>query len=78
MPLDLRYHPARSTPALRLVAEARVAATHVVRGPTHRPREERRDLRLEHLVGGQADRVLEALRLQVLVYVREREGRIAA
>ena len=33
---------------------------------------------LEHGVGGQADRVLEALRLQVLVHIREREGRIAA
>ena len=78
MPLDLRDHPTRPAPALRLVSEARIEAPHVVRGATHRPREERRDLRLEHLVGGQADRVLEALRLQVLVYVREREGRITA
>ena len=67
-----------STPALRLIAEARVEASDVVRGATHGPREQRRDLRLEHLIGGQADRVLEALRLQVLVHVRQGEGRIAA
>src|SRR5262245_64116114 len=67
MPLDLRHHPTRPAPALRLVAEARVEAAHVVRGATHRPREERRDLRLKYLVGGQANRVLETLRFQVLV-----------
>jgi hypothetical protein len=42
------------------------------------PREQRRDLRLEHLIGRQTDRVLEALRLQVLVHIRQGEGRIAA
>src|SRR5262249_15549963 len=78
MPLDLRDDPTRSTPALRPVAEARIEAPDVVRGATDGPREERGDLRLEPLVGGQANRVLEALRLQVLVYVREREGRIPA
>jgi hypothetical protein len=36
------------------------------------------DLCLEHLIGGQTNRVLEALRFEVLVYVRQREGRIAA
>jgi len=49
-----------------------------VRRPTHRPCKQLGDLRLEHLIGGQTDRVLKALRLQVLVHVREREGRIAA
>jgi hypothetical protein len=56
--------PARSTPALRPVAEACVEASDVVRGPTHRPRKERRDRPLEHLIGGLANRVLEALGLQ--------------
>src|SRR5437773_8436179 len=78
MPLDLRHHPTRPAPALRLVAEARVETPDVVRWPAHGPREERRDLRVENLVGGQADRVLEVLRFQVLVHVRQGERRIAA
>jgi hypothetical protein len=49
-----------------------------MRGPPHRAREQMGDLRLEHLIGGQANRVLEALRLQVLVHIREREGCITA
>src|SRR3989442_15131290 len=59
-----------------LVVEARVEASDIVRGSPHGPREERRDPFLEHGVGGQADRVLEALRLQILVQVRQGEGRV--
>ena len=47
------------TPALRPVAEARVEASHLVRGPAHQPREQTADLRPEHRIGGQTDRVLE-------------------
>src|SRR5947208_10626886 len=78
MPLHLRYDSTRPTPALRLIAEARVEAPDVVWWASHGPREQVGDPILEHLVGGQADRVPEALRLQVLVHVRQREGRIAA
>src|SRR5262245_48145615 len=77
MPLDLRHHPALPVPALRLIAEARVEASHVMRGAADRSREQGRDPLLEHLVGRQADRILEAVRLQVLVYVGQGEGRIA-
>src|SRR4029077_9384575 len=67
-----------STPALGLIAGARVEARHVVRLPTHGPREERRDLRLEHDVGGEADAVLEAFGFRALVQVGQGEGCIAA
>jgi hypothetical protein len=77
-PLDLPDDAARPAPALRPIAEARVEAPHVVRRPAHRARKQMGDLRLEHVIGGQANRVLEALRLQVLVHIRERERRIAA
>src|SRR5947207_4339820 len=60
VPLALRHDAARSTPALRPIAEARIAAPDVVRGAPDGPPEERRDLRLGHLIGGEADRVLEA------------------
>jgi hypothetical protein len=74
----LRDNSTRPTPALRPIAEARVEAPDVVGWPPHRPREQVGDPVLEHLVGGQADRVLKALRLQVLVHVGQGEGRIAA
>jgi hypothetical protein len=48
------------------------------RGAPDGPPEERRDLGLEHLIGRQANRVLGALRLQVLVHVGQGEGGIAA
>src|SRR5262245_689607 len=78
VPLHFRDDATCSTPALRPITEAREEASDVLRGATDGPREEPRDLRLKQLVGGQRNGVLEALRLQVLVYVREREGRIAA
>src|SRR5947208_5023819 len=78
MPFGLRDDAARTAPTLRLVAEARVEASDVVRWAPDGAREERRDLRLKHLIGGQANRVLEALGLQVLVHIREREGCITA
>src|SRR5262245_28235549 len=67
----------RPTPALCLVAEARVAAPHVVGRTTDGSLQEGSDLGVQHLVRGEADRVLESLRLQVLVHVRQSEGRIA-
>src|SRR6266478_5578421 len=69
MPFHLRHDPARPTPALRLIAEAGEEAPHVMRWTTYGSCEQRRDPFLEHGVRGQADRVLEALRLQILVQV---------
>src|SRR5439155_4272973 len=76
IPLRLRHDLTRAAPTLRTVADARVEAPHVMRWPTHRAREQVGHPALEHLVGGQADRVLEVIRLQVLVQVGQREGRI--
>src|SRR5262249_38233531 len=77
VPLDFRDHATRLAPALCLIAEARIEAPDVMRRPSHGPREQGRDARLEYLIGRETNGVLEALRFQVLVHVRQGEGRIA-
>src|SRR5439155_8702572 len=74
MPLDLRHDPALPVPTLRPIAEARVEAPHGVRWAADGSPEERRDLCLEHLIGRETNGVLEPLRFQVLVHVRQGEG----
>src|SRR5262249_10741337 len=52
VPLDFRDHATRLAPALCLIAEARIEAPDVMRRPSHGPREQGRDARLEYLIGG--------------------------
>ena len=78
MPLDLRHDPALPVPTLRPIAKARVEAPHGVRSAADGSPEQRRDPLLEHPIGRETNGVLEPLRFQVLVPVRQGEGRIAA
>jgi hypothetical protein len=55
--LDLRHHAARLFPALRLIGEARMESSHVVRWTPDRARQQMADLVLQHAVGREADRI---------------------
>src|SRR5665213_691973 len=77
MPLDLGDDTARCAPAPGLIAERRVQAPDVVRRPTHGSAKQMSDLVLQYLVGRQADRVFDSLRLKVLVHAWHRKGRVA-
>jgi hypothetical protein len=63
MPLDLGHDVARHLPALRPVAEAGVIPPDLDRRTANGALEQVADAFLEHAVGRQPDRVLEALRV---------------
>jgi len=78
MPLDLGDDPAGFRPALRLVAEAGIAAANVLGRTADRTPQEMADPLLQNAVGGQPDGVLEALGLEKRVDLRHGEGGIGA
>src|SRR6266481_1416580 len=78
MPLRLRHDLTRGAPTLRTVADARVEAPHVMRWPTHRAREQVSSRLWSTWLAGRRIAYWEVIRLQVLVHLGQREGRIAA
>src|SRR5665213_458526 len=77
VPLHFGDNPSRTGPTRRLVVKALVEPVYVVRRPPDRSAEQMADSRLENLICGKADRVLDPLDLQELVHVRLGEGGIA-
>ncbi len=78
MPFDLGDDPPGLVPGSGLIAEACKVTPHVVRRPADGALEQMADAVLQHLVGGKADGVLEALGLQELVDFGRGEGGIGA
>ena len=78
MPLDLRHHPTRTAPGLRLVAEARVVAPHLVGRTAHRTLEQVTDAALKHRVGGQSDHTAVTFRFEEGIDLRQGESAIGA
>ena len=74
VPLDFGHHPTRSRPTLGSWRRR----WSVLRRPPDRPRQQMANPSLEHVVGRQADRILDALLLQPLVDLRLGEGCIGA
>lgn len=78
VPLNLSRHPAGFLPALRLIAEAGVVATHVMRQSFDRALEQLSYLVLWNPVGRQPDRVADAFGFEKLVDLWVGKGRVAA
>src|SRR5260370_10796550 len=78
MPLDLRHDTPRLFPALRLIAEAGVGATHLMRRSPDRALQQVADLVLQDPVGRQPDRVTHPLGFEELIDLRGGVGRVAA
>jgi hypothetical protein len=78
MPLDFRHHSAGLLPALRLIAEAGIAAAHLMRRSTDRALEQVSNLFLQDHVGSQPDRAGHAFDFEELVDIRVGEGRVAS
>src|SRR3954454_12302821 len=74
MPLDFGHDVARLVPALRLIAEAGVVTSYLMRWSPDRAFEQMPDLVLQDLVGRQADRVAGTLGFEELVNLGIREG----
>src|SRR5262245_6105513 len=78
VPLDLRHHPARLDPALRLVAEAGEEDLRLRGRAADGPRQQVPDPLLQDRIGRQADGVADTLSLQQLVELGLGERRVAA
>src|SRR3954465_9404200 len=74
MPFDLGHDVARLVPALRLIAEAGVVTSYLMRWSPDRAFEQMPDLVLQDLVGRQADCVAGTLGFEELVNLGIREG----
>src|SRR3954447_17373723 len=74
MPFYLGHDMARPVPALRLIAEAGVVPSHLVRWSPDWALQQISDLILQDLVGRQPDRVACALDFEELVNLGIREG----
>src|SRR3954467_11789716 len=74
MPLDFGHDVARLVPALRLIAEAGVVTSYLMRWSPDRAFEQMPDLVLQDLVGRQADCVAGTLGFEELVNLGIREG----
>src|SRR5215208_6697866 len=74
MPFDLGHDVARLVPALRLIAEAGVVASYLVRRSPDRALQQMSDLVLQDLIGRQADRVAGTLGFEELVNLGVRAG----
>src|SRR3954454_18162049 len=76
MPFDLGHDMARLVPALRLIAEAGVVTSYLMRWSPDRSLQQMSDPILQHLVGRQADRVAGTLGFKKLVDLGIGEGGI--
>src|SRR4051794_28407007 len=74
IPLDLDYNMAWLVPALRLIAEAGVVTSYLMRWSPDRALQQMSDPILQHLVGRQPDRVAGTLGFEILVDLRIGEG----
>src|SRR3954453_7001442 len=74
MPLDFGHDGARVVAALRLIAEAGVVTSYLMRWSPDRAFEQMPDLVLQDLVGRQPDRVACTLGFEELVNLGIREG----
>src|SRR5690242_21228387 len=74
MPLDLGHDVAWLVPALRLIAEAGVVASYLVRWSPDRALQQMSDLILQDLIGRQPDRVAGTLGFKKLVDLGIGEG----
>src|SRR3954464_9763175 len=77
MPLDLGHDVARLVPALRLIAEAGVVTSYLVRWSPDRSLQQISDLILQDLVGRKPDRVAGTLGFKKLVDLGISKGRVA-
>ena len=75
---ERHFHPAFPAPRSGLVDEAGVIAADVIGRASDRAAQQMGDALLQHLVGGQTDRVDNALGFEIFVDVRSGERRIAA
>jgi hypothetical protein len=78
MPFDLGDDTARFRPASGLIDEVRIEAAHLVRRTPDRAREQVANPLLQDAVGGETDRILDALGFEKLIDVRIGEARISA
>src|SRR6516162_6859811 len=78
MPFDLGHDAARLAPALRLLAETRVVAPHLMRRSPDRALQRIADAALQDAVGRQPDRVTDALCFEKLVHLGVGEGRVTS
>src|SRR3954447_4081549 len=78
MPLDFGHDVARLVPALRLIAEAGVVTSYLMRWSPDRAFEQMPDLVLQDLVGRQADRVAGTLGFEELIYLGIGEACVAS
>src|ERR1022692_161447 len=76
--LHFRHDPSRCLPARGLVEEALVPHHWLVAWPSHRARQQLRDVALQAVIGGYANGILHASLLQRLVNLRLGKGSIGA
>src|SRR4051812_34307274 len=74
MPFDLGHDMARLVPALRLIAEAGVVTSYLMRWSPDRSLQQMSDPILQHLVGRQSDRVAGTLGFKKLIDLGIGEG----
>jgi hypothetical protein len=77
MEFDHRHHPPGYRPTRRLIAKTFEPKHGLVARPSHWPGQQLRNLPLQMVVGGKADRILHFARFQHLVELRLGKGGVA-